>query len=394
MIQLKNEPMKVIKTLNQHGFKAYLVGGCLRDYLLSKEPEDFDIATDAKPEDVIHLFEKTIPTGIKHGTVTVIINGVKIEVTTFRVEKEYENHRWPKVEFTNSLFEDLRRRDFTINAMAYHPDEGLIDYFGGIEDLKNKIVRCVGNPHERFFEDALRILRCIRFATQLSFVIENETFEALKSLKDLLKKISKERINIELSKTLESKNSSYGLELLYESSVGSIIIPEYSQIYLYLSQVDFDFIPTKFKVPAFFACLKDNTLIEKLMRDLKFEKKKINAAVKLCNYLTMECSQDKLVKKIFFEEEKEAEEILTTISILKSDHRILQIFNDLKRENKLIHKKDVQLSGEDLLVLGLRGEMIGKVLNSVYEYILENPEKNNKDEILNYVNLYLQQGKN
>ncbi len=176
--------------------------------------------------------------------------------------------------------------------------------------------------------------------------------------------------------------------------MGSIIIPEYSQIYLYLSQVDFDFIPTKFKVPAFFACLKDNTLIEKLMRDLKFEKKKINAAVKLCNYLTMECSQDKLVKKIFFEEEKEAEEILTTISILKSDHRILQIFNDLKRENKLIHKKDVQLSGEDLLVLGLRGEMIGKVLNSVYEYILENPERNNKDEILNYVNLYLQQGKN
>lgn len=394
MIQLKNEPMKVIKLLNQHGFKAYLVGGCLRDYLLGKDPEDFDIATDAKPEDVIHLFEKTIPTGIKHGTVTVIINGVKIEVTTFRVEKEYENHRWPKVEFTNSLFEDLRRRDFTINAMAYHPDEGLIDYFGGIEDLKNKIVRCVGNPHERFFEDALRILRCIRFATQLRFVIENETFEALKSLKDLLKKISKERINIELSKTLESKNSSYGLELLYESSVGSIIIPEYSQIYLYLSQVDFDFIPTKFKVPTFFACLKDNTLIEKLMRDLKFEKKKINAAVKLCNYLTMECSQDKLVKKIFFEEEKEAEEILITISILKSDHRILQIFNDLKRENKLIHKKDVQLSGKDLLVLGLRGEMIGKVLNSVYEYILENPEKNNKDEILNYVNLYLQQGKN
>ncbi|ADQ45876.1 Polynucleotide adenylyltransferase region [Caldicellulosiruptor kronotskyensis 2002] len=394
MIQLKNEPMKVIKLLNQHGFKAYLVGGCLRDYLLSKEPQDFDIATDAKPEDVIHLFEKTIPTGIKHGTVTVIINGVKIEVTTFRVEKEYENHRWPKVEFTNSLFEDLRRRDFTINAMAYHPDEGLIDYFGGIEDLKNKIVRCVGNPHERFFEDALRILRCIRFATQLSFVIENKTFEALKSLKHLLKKISKERINIELSKTLESKNSSYGLELLYESSVGSIIIPEYSQIYLYLSQVDFDFIPTKFKVPAFFACLKDGILVEKLMRDLKFEKKKINFAVKLCNYLTMECSQDKLVKKIFFEEEKEVEEILTTISILKSDHRILQTFNDLKRENKLIHKKDVQLSGKDLLVLGLRGEMIGKVLNTVYEYVLENPEKNSKDEILNYVNLYLQQGKN
>uniref|UniRef100_A0A7C5V346 CCA tRNA nucleotidyltransferase n=1 Tax=Caldicellulosiruptor owensensis TaxID=55205 RepID=A0A7C5V346_9FIRM len=394
MIQLKNEPMKVIRTLNQHGFKAYLVGGCLRDYLLSKEPQDFDIATDARPEDVIHLFEKTIPTGIKHGTVTVIINGVKIEVTTFRVEKEYENHRWPKVEFTNSLFEDLRRRDFTINAMAYHPDEGLIDYFGGIEDLKSKIVRCVGNPNERFFEDALRILRCIRFATQLSFVIENETFEALKSLKDLLKKISKERINIELSKTLESKNSSYGLELLYESGVGSIIIPEFSQIYLYLSQVEFDFIPTKFKVPAFFACLKDNTLIEKLMRDLKFDRRNISLAIKLCNYLKMHYNAEELIKRIFFEEEENVEDIIFTMSILKNDTKITETFDILKKQNRLIRKKDVKINGKDLLKLGLKGEEIGKTLNLIYEYILINPEKNNKDEILNYVNLYLQEGKN
>lgn len=152
MIKLKDEPMQVIKRLNQHNFKAYLVGGCLRDYLLGITPQDFDIATDAKPEDVMRLFEKTIPTGIKHGTVTVIINNVKIEVTTFRIEKEYQNHRWPTVEFTNSLYEDLKRRDFTINALAYHPDEGLIDYFNGLDDLKNKIVRCVGNPHERFLK--------------------------------------------------------------------------------------------------------------------------------------------------------------------------------------------------------------------------------------------------
>lgn len=166
-----------------------MVGGCLRDYLLLKEFEDFDIVIDVKFEDVIYFFEKIILIGIKYGIVIVIINGVKIEVIIFRVEKEYENYRWLKVEFINSFFEDFRRRDFIINVMVYYLDEGFIDYFGGIEDLKNKIVRCVGNLYERFFEDVLRILRCIRFVMQLSFVIENKIFEVLKSLKDFLKKI-------------------------------------------------------------------------------------------------------------------------------------------------------------------------------------------------------------
>lgn len=227
MIQFKNELMKVIKILNQYGFKVYLVGGCLRDYLLLKEFEDFDIVIDVKFEDVIYFFEKIILIGIKYGIVIVIINGVKIEVIIFRVEKEYENYRWLKVEFINSFFEDFRRRDFIINVMVYYLDEGFIDYFGGIEDLKNKIVRCVGNLYERFFEDVLRILRCIRFVMQLSFVIENKIFEVLKSLKDFLKKILQERINIELLKILESKNFFYGFEFFYESSVGSIIIFEY-----------------------------------------------------------------------------------------------------------------------------------------------------------------------
>ncbi|WPX07856.1 CCA tRNA nucleotidyltransferase [Anaerocellum danielii] len=394
MIELKDEPMQVIKKLNQHNFKAYLVGGCLRDYLLGSTPQDFDIATDAKPEDVMRLFEKAIPTGIKHGTVTVIINDVKIEVTTFRIEKEYQNHRWPTVEFKDSLYEDLKRRDFTINALAYHPDEGLIDYFNGLDDLKNKIVRCVGNPQERFFEDALRILRCIRFATQLNFSIDKETFEGVVLLKDLLKKISKERINAELSKILSSKNSLYGIKLLYESGVGKVIIPEYAKIYSFLHSTEFDLIPVQFKVPAFFACLGDTGKVEDLMRELRFDKKNITIATKLCKYINAKYDTEYLVKRIYFEEEKTSEEIIYTISILKKDKAMVEVFNTLKVQSKLINKKDVKINGRDLLKLGLRGKEIGSVLHSVYEYILQNPGKNNRDDIFKYVSSYLQQGKN
>ncbi|ABP67828.1 tRNA adenylyltransferase [Caldicellulosiruptor saccharolyticus DSM 8903] len=394
MIKLKDEPLQVIKRLNQHNFKAYLVGGCLRDYLLGTTPQDFDIATDAKPEDVMKLFEKTIPTGIKHGTVTVIINNVKIEVTTFRIEKEYQNHRWPTVEFTDSLYEDLKRRDFTINALAYHPDEGLIDYFNGLDDLKNKIVRCVGNPHERFFEDALRILRCIRFATQLNFSIDEKTFEGVVLLKDLLKKISKERINAELSKILRSKNSLYGIKLLYESGVGETVIPEYIKIYSFLHSTEFDLILSEFKIPAFFACFRDPKKVEDIMRDLRFDKKNIILATKLCNYLNSEYATEYLVKKVYFEEEKMPEGIISTLSILKKDKTLMELFSTLKAQNKLVSKKDVKIKGDDLLKLGLKGKELGNVLQIIYEYILHNPEKNNRDEILKHVNSYFKQGKN
>ncbi|WAM34676.1 CCA tRNA nucleotidyltransferase [Caldicellulosiruptor morganii] len=393
IIKLKDEPMQVIKKLNHHNFRAYLVGGSLRDYLLGNTPQDFDIATDAKPEDVMRLFEKVIPTGINHGTVTVIINDVKIEVTTFRIEKEYQNHRWPSVEFTDSLYEDLKRRDFTINAMAYHPDEGLIDYFNGLDDLKNRIVRCVGNPQERFFEDALRILRCIRFAAQLNFSIDTMTFQGVVLLKDLLKKISMERINTELSKILKSKNPLYGIQLLYESGVGEVVIQEYERIYKFLHSTKFDLIPFSLKIPAFFAALRDAKKVETLMRKLRFDRKNIALAITLCNYLNSEYSTEYLVRKIFFEEEK-AEEIIIALSILNKDDTMVELFNKLRVKNRLVKKEDVKIKGEDLLELGLKGKEIGNVLQMVYEYILYNPEKNNRKDILDFVNSHLKKGKN
>ncbi len=196
--------LDVLDILNENGFEAYVVGGSVRDFLLHMPCNDYDVATNAKPSVVMELFEHCIPTGMKHGTVTVLMDKDKVEVTTYRTESQYENHRHPKnVEFVSSLKEDLRRRDFTVNAMAYHPKIGLVDPFNGQIDLEKKILRCVGNPSNRFQEDALRMMRAHRFVAQLGFVMEEETKKAISENKDLLKFVSVERIREELTKILK-----------------------------------------------------------------------------------------------------------------------------------------------------------------------------------------------
>lgn len=390
-VEIQKEAYEVIQKLNSQGFRAYLVGGCLRDYLMGFFPSDFDVATDAKPQQVMSLFEKVIPTGISHGTVTVIISGVKIEVTTFRIDKQYKAHRWPEVEFTDSLFEDLKRRDFTINALAYHPEEGLIDFFGGIDDLKNKIIRCVGDAKDRFFEDALRILRCIRFASQLSFMIDEKTFEALKSMSFLLNNISKERINAELTKIINSKNCKYGLKLLHDSGVGQIIINRFDDIYKSLSKIDFDEI-VNLKVPSFFSVLADSKAIEETMRSLKYDKKSIKFAKRIGFYLQDENINVMKIKKIFFENPKDAEHIILCLAKLKNDFEIISLYNDLKEKNELLEKKDIRIDGNDLIAAGLNGTAIKDVLQKTYDYVLLHPEKNNKEELLGYVNQLIKLG--
>ena len=205
VIQIPEKVNKIIKKLQEHGYDAYAVGGCVRDSLLGRTPADWDITTSAKPLEVKGLFKRTIDTGLQHGTVTVMLNREGFEVTTYRIDGEYEDSRHPKeVIFTGKLEEDLRRRDFTINAMAYNDREGLVDVFGGAKDLKNQIIRCVGEPRERFTEDALRILRAVRFSAQLGFAIEEDTAKAAGELADTLRKISAERIHTELVKLLVS----------------------------------------------------------------------------------------------------------------------------------------------------------------------------------------------
>ena len=182
-IQIPQHAKEILERLNQHGFEAYVVGGCVRDSLLGRQPEDWDITTSARPEQVKAIFGRTIDTGIQHGTVTIMRGKTGYEVTTYRIDGEYEDSRHPKnVEFTSNLTEDLKRRDFTINAMAYNPKEGLVDVFGGEEDLKAGIVRCVGFAMDRFTEDALRILRALRFSAQLGFGIEENTWNAIKRI--------------------------------------------------------------------------------------------------------------------------------------------------------------------------------------------------------------------
>ena len=179
-IDMPEKARQIVDCLIEHGFEAYIVGGCVRDFVLGKEPKDWDITTSATPYQVKSLFPRTIDTGIEHGTVTVMCGKEGYEVTTYRIDGKYEDHRRPtEVTFTASLTEDLKRRDFTINAMAYNDKEGIIDQFNGIEDLKNGVIRCVGNPGERFDEDALRILRAVRFSAQLGFAIEDNTRKAI-----------------------------------------------------------------------------------------------------------------------------------------------------------------------------------------------------------------------
>ena len=202
---MPQEVVRIINTLEQHGYEAYAVGGCVRDAMLGREPEDWDITTSAKPLEVKRLFRKTIDTGLQHGTITVMVNGEGYEVTTYRIDGEYEDGRHPKeVAFTTSLRMDLERRDFTINAMAYNDRSGLVDEFDGVGDLKRGVIRCVGDAGQRFDEDALRMLRAVRFSGQLGFTIEDATLQAMEQRIQNLQKISAERIQVELTKLLLS----------------------------------------------------------------------------------------------------------------------------------------------------------------------------------------------
>lgn len=219
----------ILHTLEEAGYEAYVVGGCVRDSILGRSPDDWDITTSAKPEEVKALFRRTVDTGLIHGTVTVMLDKEGFEVTTYRVDGEYEDGRHPKeVSFTASLEEDLKRRDFTMNAMAYNPKRGLVDLFGGVQDMENRIVRCVGNPMERFTEDALRILRAVRFSAQLGFSIEGETLKAISALAPNLKYVSAERIQVELLKLLVSPHPDY-LRTAYEAGITKEILPEFDR---------------------------------------------------------------------------------------------------------------------------------------------------------------------
>ncbi|HIY00693.1 MAG TPA: CCA tRNA nucleotidyltransferase [Candidatus Blautia faecipullorum] len=218
---------KILRILEKNGHEAYVVGGCVRDSVLGRNPDDWDITTSAEPAQVKALFRRTVDTGLQHGTVTVLMDKESYEVTTYRVDGDYEDGRHPKeVLFTSSLEEDLKRRDFTINAMAYHPDRGLVDLFHGMDDIREQVIRCVGSPMERFGEDALRILRAVRFSAQLGFSIEEETKNGICAMAPNLKFVSAERIQTELVKLLISPHPDY-FRTAYETGLTRQFLPEF-----------------------------------------------------------------------------------------------------------------------------------------------------------------------
>lgn len=436
-IILPEQVSYIIQVLEDAGYEAYAVGGCVRDSVLGREPQDWDITTSAQPNIVKNLFPRTIDTGIVHGTVTVMMGKVGYEVTTYRIDGEYEDARHPKeVIYTGDLLEDLKRRDFTINAMAYNDKNGFVDAFGGLEDLKHGIIRCVGNAKERFSEDALRMLRAIRFSAQLDFSIEDSTFEAIGELAQTMEKISAERIQVELVKLLQS-NHPERIRDLYESGIAHIILPELAEA-MHTPQnnphhqytVGEHTIRVIQEVPAdrvlriaalFHDIAKPATrttdekgidhfyghtkvgadMTQKIMRRLKFDTdtmQKVCALVRWHDERPM-LSEEKIRKAIHYMGEDCFPQIfdLKRADILAQSeyHRQekLEYLDDFKEmyerilaQGDCLNLKSLAINGRDLMELGVaQGREIGHILGALLEDVLTEPAHNNRPYLLEKV---------
>lgn len=431
-INMPEEVKFILNTLSNNGYEAYIVGGCVRDSILNKQPKDWDITTKAKPEEVIKLFDKVILTGLKHGTVTVVINNEGYEVTTYRRDGEYEDNRRPKeVKFVSSLKEDLARRDFTINAMAFNEQRGLVDYFHGVRDLQDKIIKTVGVPEERFNEDALRMLRAVRFSAQLDFNIDKNLLVAIKKLAINIKNISKERIREEFNKILI--NNPRKIDILKDCEILELIIPEIKNIYdfnqnnpyhtydlydhsikatevieeklhLRLTMLLHDFGKVKTKttdekdISHYYNHSKESVELAKgILKDLKYDNETINKVLILIQYHDRALKSKLSVKKLLNKIGEEA--FLDLIKVQKSDilaqnpiyakERLLNMISiesklDLIIEqNECFSLKDLKINGRDLIELGFnKGKEIGEILNYLLEKVIENPELNNKEQLI------------
>lgn len=369
MFKIPPEIEYVINTLNSADHEAYIVGGCVRDILLNKPPHDFDVTTSATPEEVISLFPKTVPTGIKHGTVTVLAENEPVEVTTFRTEGSYTDCRRPdSVKFVSNLSEDLSRRDFTVNAMAYNPKCGLQDFFGGENDLKNKILRAVGEPEKRFTEDALRILRLFRFASTLGFEIEDKTLTAALKCAEMLSNISRERIAAELKKAVTGDDFFRFAPLI---SAGGLEFLNITRL------PDFDTVKRLNKNPmlCYFAFLYgagDDSL-----KELRPSNKEKDYFAKMQYLLSCDAPETKA----------DVKEMLNL-----SSPEILSDYFDFTDADKTLLLKvlgsgepyrisDLKLNGDDLLKMGFKGTRIKERLELLRRFVVDNPDKNNKDDL-------------
>lgn len=396
-IVMPDDVRTIITTLNENGYEAYAVGGCVRDSIIHRVPGDWDITTNALPTETKALFKRTIDTGLQHGTVTVMMGGEGYEITTYRVDGVYEDGRHPKqVEFTASLSEDLKRRDFTINAMAYNDEAGIVDLFGGEADIENGIIRCVGNPHDRFSEDALRMLRAVRFSAQLGFSIEENTQKAIKDLAHTLKKISKERIHTELGKILLSPNPDY---IKYAGDLG--ITANSFDAYDNLSDKSaalelLKALPNRiyFKYAALLMECTAKESVDKL-KELKLDNDTINKVKYLVEYHRSEPAQDevsvrRLLMKIDVEPlrdiitfEREYYRIKGENELLGAMDNVQALMESVLDAGDCFRIKDLAINGGDLMAIGINpGKEMGDYLKRCLEAVIENPKLNTKEKLL------------
>lgn len=432
-IQLPEKVKVIIQTLEAAGYEAYAVGGCVRDSVLGRIPADWDITTSALPEQVKELFHRTIDTGIEHGTVTVMMDKEGFEVTTYRIDGEYRDHRHPEqVNFTGELKEDLRRRDFTINAMAYNDRCGMVDAFGGIEDLKHGVIRCVGVAGERFEEDALRILRAVRFAAQLGFEIEKETADAARALAGNLKDISAERIQTELVKLLVSPHPEM-LRTAYELGITRVVLPEFDVMmetpqhhphHMYsvgehtLKALEFTDPEKVLRLSVLFHDFgkpQTRTTVDgvdhfhghanvsaqetvRIMRRLKFDNATMDQVKRIVLYHDARPQPDeRQIRRLLHRAGEDifpglfqvmgadilAQSEYRKIEKLVNLERVHQVYDEILKRKDCISLKNLQVTGKDLIAAGMEpGKKIGKILNQMLEDVLETPEHNEREYLL------------
>lgn len=402
-IALPKDVKHIIGVLMENGYEAYAVGGCVRDSILGRVPGDWDITTSALPMQVKGLFRRTVDTGIQHGTVTVMLGRNGYEVTTYRIDGKYEDSRHPEsVEFTPKLEEDLKRRDFTINAMAYNDEHGIVDIFDGVGDLQRKIIRCVGNAHDRFDEDALRILRAVRFSAQLGFGIEENTARAAKELAVNLKRISSERIHTEFNKMLKSAHPDY-FSVADAIGIMEIVLPEYHV----MSAEDKAFVGALAKecacqLPERYAAMlfmsggyseeDPADTAKRVLKRLKLDNDTINTASMLLRFGMLEITDDESrIRHIIYETgDKNILRILDFRTAyekcigndIADVRRMYDICNMIFERGDCVSLKNLAITGRELIAMGVpAGRQMGEILNSLLMLVLDNPQLNDREQL-------------
>ena len=387
-IQLPYEVEWVIGKIREAGYEAFAVGGCVRDTLLGRTPEDWDVTTSARPEAVKAIFERTVDTGLQHGTVTVLKNRKGYEVTTYRIDGEYHDGRHPdSVEFTPNLLEDLKRRDFTINAMAYSHETGIVDEFGGMEDLKAGIVRCVGRPEDRFTEDALRLLRALRFSAQLGFEIEESTYAAIKTIAPNLAKVSKERVQAELTKLLLSAHPERIL-LLKETGLSAQIVPGFDAVFAPALFSKLSRLPAEKSLRwAGFLLCQGEKQAEAVLKGLKMDNETIGNVSRMIEgakeTLLLEKPAVRRAMSRYTPYQLEGALKLKELMGSPDAEEIRRLREEIIRDGDCVSLKDLAVKGRDLLEAGVeRGPMVGEILNHLFDLVLLHPEKNDRELLL------------